>query len=227
MQDAKSIPRRTLLKGTAALGASVLVVGGAGVVGGRAFAEAPAAEENAKSSVGNTQYGFMVDMGRCVDCEMCVAACRENNHLSDETPNRRTVATFLDSTGTNVYVSTSCMHCDEPNCMRVCPAGAISKGEAGIVSVDKDKCIGCKYCYQACPYGVPNYNSEAMDKCDCCLGSGIAPGETPYCVQACIFNALKYGPINELVAQAEGRGLEPVAVGEPCGPNCYLVQGVK
>lgn len=169
------------------------------------------------------QYGFLVDMGKCVGCENCVAACRQYNKLSNDTPNRRTITVFQDSRDENVYVSTSCMHCDEPNCMRVCPAGAITKGEAGIVHVDKQKCIGCKYCYQACPYGVPNYNSEAMDKCDCCLDAGIAPGETPYCVQACIFNALKYGPVDELVAQAEGRGLEPVPVGEPCGPNCYLV----
>ena len=118
------------------------------------------------------------------------------------------------------------MHCDEPNRMRVCPAGAISKGEVGIVHVDKDKCIGCKYCYQACPYGVPNYDEEAMDKCDCCLDAGIAPGETPYCVQACIFNALKYEPIDELVAKAEACS-PPAGGGAPCGPNCYLVRGVN
>jgi len=55
----------------------------------------------------------------------------------------------------------------------------------------------------------------------------VAPGDQPYCAQACIFNALKYGPVDELVAEAEQRGLAPVHVGEPCGPNCYLVRGVK
>lgn len=227
MQDARSISRRGLIAGTAAFGASVLVVGGAVSLGGKAFAEGGETASNNGAEVGGTQYGFMVDMGRCVDCEMCVAACRSQNHLSDETPNRRAVSSFLDSNGMNVYVSTSCMHCDDPNCLRVCPAGAISKSEAGIVHVDKDKCIGCKYCFQACPYGVPNYNSEAMDKCDCCLDAGVAPGDQPYCAQACIFNALKSGPVDELVAEAEQRGLAPVPVGEPCGPNCYLVRGVK
>ena len=62
-----------------------------------------------------------------------------------------------------------------------------------------------------------------MDKCDCCLGAGVAPGDTPYCVQACIFDALKYGPVDELRAEAEARGLAPVPVGEACGPNCLLV----
>lgn len=171
-----------------------------------------------------SQCGFLVDMGKCVGCGKCAVACRQYNHLSPDTPDRRTIATFENARQENVYVSTSCMHCDDPNCMRVCPAGAISKGDAGIVSVDKDKCIGCKYCYQACPYGVPNYNSEAMDKCDCCLGAGIAPGDTPYCAQACMFGALKYGPIEELKESARGKA---VPVGDQCGPNCYLIGEVS
>ena len=74
--------------------------------------------------------------------------------------------------------------------MRVCPAGAISKDAHGIVKVNPDVCIGCKYCFQACPYEVPKYNSVSMDKCDCCQGSGVAIGEDPYCVRACKFGAL-------------------------------------
>ena len=115
------------------------------------------------------------------------------------------------------------MHCADPNCLRVCPAGAISKGEAGIVSVDPDRCIGCKYCFQACPYGVPKYNGVSMDKCDCCLGSGVAPGDTPHCVSACGFGALTYGAMEELQAEATRRHAEAAPVGEECGPSCLLV----
>ena len=207
--------RRQLVGGALGVGAA-LVLGNAIVV--------PALAPKAQAEEPSAQYGFLVDLAKCVGCERCVAACRQENHLSDDTPNRRTVQTFMDSQNMNVYVSTSCMHCAHPSCEQVCPAGAISKGEAGIVSTDKDRCIGCKYCFQACPYGVPNYNEVAMDKCDCCLDAGVAPGETPYCVRACIFDALNYGPIDELVAQAEGRATQ---VGEPNDPSCWLIGEVK
>lgn len=220
MREAQAISRRSLIAGSATLGASALLLGTA-TFGGQAQAEqAPTDSAGVPEGV---QYGFLVDLNKCVGCELCVGACREANQLSEDTPNRRTVQTFMNDNAMNVYVSTSCMHCDDPNCSRVCPAGAISKGAAGIVHVDKDKCIGCKYCYQACPYGVPNYNAVAMDKCDCCLDAGVAPGEIPYCAQACMFDALKYGPVGELRAEAEARGLAPVPVGEECGPNCLLV----
>ncbi len=211
----------TISRRTFAVGA--MVAGSAVVLGGTFSVSAAAADqENDKAPVSD-QYGFLVDMNKCVGCEKCVTACRTYNRLSEDTPNRRVVSVLVNSFGEDVFISTSCMHCDEPNCMRVCPAGAISKGEAGIVSVDKQKCIGCKYCFQACPYGVPHYNSVAMDKCDCCLDAGIEPGQTPYCVQACIFNALTYGPIDELIGTARSRGLAVEAVGKQCDPNCFLV----
>ena len=105
----------------------------------------------------------------------------------------------------------------------MCPAGAITKGDAGIVSTNKDVCIGCKYCFEACPYGVPNYNSVAMDKCDCCLDAGVAPGEEPYCVRACKFGALEYGPLDDLYALAEKQGKTAVPVGEAGAPSCLLI----
>ena len=91
------------------------------------------------------------------------------------------------------------MHCADPACATVCPAGAITKGEAGIVSVNPDRCIGCKYCYQACPFSVPQYNSQSMVKCDCCLGNGVKPGETPHCAEACNFGALHFGMVSDLL----------------------------
>ena len=104
--------------------------------------------------------------------------------------------------------------------MRVCPAGAISKDAHGIVKVNPDVCIGCKYCFQACPYEVPKYNSVSMDKCDCCLSAGIELGEKPYCVRACKFRALNYGTLEELMAGSGGRAKQIEA---PTGPS-YLLQ---
>lgn len=207
------LTRRRLLQGAAFAGASAFIVGAVTL-------PAPASAEDSQDATGvaGVQYGFLVDASKCVNCEKCVAACREANGLSEDTPDRRRIQSFKDKRHHDVTVSTSCMHCADPSCLRVCPAGAIVKGDAGIVSVSKDDCIGCKYCYQACPYEVPRYNSEGMDKCDCCLTAGVAPGDTPYCVQACIFNALQYGPIEELKAKAP----HAVLIAAANDPSCLI-----
>lgn len=217
MQQTMDVSRRTLVKGAFALGASAVIVGGV-MAPRRALAESDSSVADGENT--DVQYGFLTDMSKCVGCELCVDACRKHNQLADDTPNRRRVDAYLDKRGMNAYVSTSCMHCGEPSCLRVCPAGAISKGEAGIVSVDQERCIGCKYCFQACPYEVPRYNSVAMDKCDCCLGAGVSAGEMPYCVRACKFDALHYGPLDELRAQA---GDVAVPIAQANEPSCLLL----
>ena len=216
MREAKLMSRRTLLQASAALGASALVIGGAVAPGAMACADGAATE----GGPGSTQYGFLVDLTKCVNCELCVEACRRENHLSDDTPDRRRISLYVNAKGENVTLSTSCMHCAEPSCLQVCPAGAITKGEAGIVAVDQERCIGCKYCYQACPYEVPRYNSVAMDKCDCCLGAGVPAGGTPHCVRACKFDALRYGPLDDLLASAGGKA---VPIGDPNDPSCLVI----
>ncbi len=216
MREAKLMSRRTLLQASAALGASALVIGGAVAPGAMACADGAATE----GGPGSTQYGFLVDLTKCVNCELCVEACRRENHLSDDTPDRRRISLYVNAKGENVTLSTSCMHCAEPSCLQVCPAGAITKGEAGIVAVDQERCIGCKYCYQACPYEVPRYNSVAMDKCDCCLGAGVPAGGTPHCVRACKFDALRYGPLDDLLASAGGKA---VPIAEPNDPSCLVI----
>ena len=210
------LTRRGLLQGVAFAGASAFIVG-AVTLPAPASAEDVQEAQDAPNAKG-IQYGFLVDISKCVDCEKCVAACREANALPEGAPDRRRIQHFADKRGNDVTVSTSCMHCAEPSCLRVCPAGAIVKGDAGIVSVNKSDCIGCKYCYEACPYDVPRYNAEGMDKCDCCLNAGVMPGEEPRCVQACIFNALEYGPIEELKAKAP----DAVLVAEINNPSCLI-----
>ena len=88
------------------------------------------------------------------------------------------------------------------------------------MTVDHDRCIGCKYCYQACPFGVPHYTSAGMDKCDLCLEAGVALGEAPNCVQACKFRALHFGTIDDLVAGSGGRAKKIEA---STGPSYVLL----
>lgn len=215
------LTRRRLLQGAAFVGASAFIVG-AVTLPAPASAEDTQEAQDAPNAKG-VQYGFLVDISKCVDCEKCVAACREANGIQEGQPDRRHIQHFTDSRGQDVTVSTSCMHCAEPSCLRVCPAGAIVKGYAGIVSVNKNDCIGCKYCYEACPYDVPRYTPEGMDKCDCCLGAGVAPGDVPNCVRACIFGALEYGPIEELKAKAP----DAVLVAEINNPSCLIRNSIS
>jgi anaerobic dimethyl sulfoxide reductase subunit B (iron-sulfur subunit) len=100
------------------------------------------------------------------------------------------------------YLSMSCNHCENPICVRSCPTTAMHKDENGIVSVDHDKCVGCRYCEWGCPYSAPQYNAELgkMTKCDFCRDY-LEQGKDPACVSACPTRALKYGEYEELAAK--------------------------
>ncbi|WP_139651986.1 4Fe-4S dicluster domain-containing protein [Raoultibacter phocaeensis] len=217
MQDDTSIPRRTLLQGAAVLGVSALAGGALALPHDQALAQDGKGSAAVQSG---DQYGFLVRTSNCVDCQECVQACRRANNTPENVPARRTVTQYTTASSQTVYVSTGCMHCAEPACATVCPARAITKGDGGVVSVDPDRCIGCKYCYQACPFSVPHYTSVGMDKCDCCLSAGVALGEKPYCVRACKFRALHYGTLEELMAGSGGRAKQ---IDSPTGPS-YLLQ---
>jgi len=97
-------------------------------------------------------------------------------------------------------LSISCNHCVDPICARNCPTSALFKREDGIVQIDQDRCIGCKYCAWACPYGAPQYNPETgkMGKCDLCADY-VDQGKRPSCVDACPMRALDFGDYDALV----------------------------
>lgn len=197
-----TLDRRSVVKAVTA--ASLLAAGGACVFmvdAAHAEGEGDAeADGGRKDSPFAGRVGFLVKPHNCLNCQACVAACRKFNKTPESRPARRHITKY-EKDGEALFVSTSCMHCEEPACASVCPAGAIKKAEDGVVYVDKERCIGCKYCYQACPFGVPTYSSEAMDKCDCCTLGGTRPGNAPRCAEACNFGALHFGTVDELLAQ--------------------------
>lgn len=159
-------------------------------------------QEEKNNQVTDACYGFWVDAAACVACMSCVNVCKEKNGTDDNDMGRRRIVSYSFSDGSTRFVSLACMHCGNPACLEVCPAGAISKREDGIVVVDQGACIGCKYCQQACPFGIPRYTSKGMDKCDCCLALGREPNEQPFCVSACPADALHFGFLSDLKAQA-------------------------
>lgn len=195
-----ALDRRSAVKIAAA--ASLLAAGGACIF----MVDAAHAEDEGRAEGGREtgpyagRVGFLVKPHNCLNCQACVEACRKFNKTPESRPARRHITKY-EKDGEALFVSTSCMHCEEPACASVCPAGAIKKAEDGVAYVDKDRCIGCKYCYQACPFGVPTYSSAAMDKCDCCTLGGTRPGNAPRCAEACKFGALHFGTVDELLAQ--------------------------
>ena len=195
-----ALDRRSAVKIAAA--ASLLAAGGACIF----MVDAAHAEDEGRAEGGREtgpyagRVGFLVKPHNCLNCQACGEACRKFNKTPESRPARRHITKY-EKDGEALFVSTSCMHCEEPACASVCPAGAIKKAEDGVVYVDKDRCIGCKYCYQACPFGVPTYSSAAMDKCDCCTLGGTRPGNAPRCAEACKFGALHFGTVDELLAQ--------------------------
>lgn len=216
---AESVSRRAALVGVAA-GTLAIVAGSSGSLVRKASAAEPSTGQTEVSpDTASAQYGFLMNASRCINCEKCVEACRLWSRTPGSRPARRRIESYVSPSGKELFVSMSCMHCEKPSCAEVCPAGAISKGPGGIVVVDDELCIGCKYCYQACPFEAPQYDEVGMDKCDCCLGAGVTPGELPHCVRACKTQALRFGELDDLLALSE----RVRRIGGPTEPSCVLV----
>ncbi len=162
------------------------------------------------------QMAFYFNASACTGCRVCAIACKDRSSLPVGI-NWRHVRNYAgggwvpdpDNRGflipSNIFAystSTSCMHCQNPACVNVCPTTAMHKREDGVVLVDASKCIGCRYCEWACPYGAPQFSEEkgVMTKCDFCQDLQ-AQGQNPACVDACVMRALDFGELSELQAK--------------------------
>jgi sulfite dehydrogenase (quinone) subunit SoeB len=196
------------------------------------------------------KLGLVIDLDTCVGCHACAVSCKEWNAggiagpLTDEQPYGREPsgvwfnrvhsyevaagAQAARPTGSEpaltLHFPRSCLHCETPACVTVCPTGASYKrAEDGIVLVDEDKCIGCKLCSWACPYGAREYSEVegVMKKCTLCVdriyNEHLPESERqPACVQACPTRARHFGDlgdpeskVSKLVAERGGVALMP------------------
>lgn len=170
-----------------------------------------------------TQVGFFIDVTKCIGCKTCVIACKDKNDL-EVGRNFRRVYSFETGEFPNprlAHLSISCNHCDKPKCVENCPTTAIYKRkEDGVVLIDHDKCVGCKYCEWNCPYEAPQYSEELgrMTKCDTCIDLR-EDGEEPVCVTSCPMRAIEFGPIAELRKKhgtnSDIRGLPSSSITKP------------
>ena len=157
------------------------------------------------------RLGMVIDLKRCIGCYGCQIACKAEHGSRPGTTYARVIrrewGTFPDVHRLSVPVL--CMHCKNPPCVPVCPTGASYKRpEDGIVLVDYDKCIGCKYCSWACPYGVREIDErqKVMKKCTLCVDriydSALPPSERrPACVIACPTSARLFGDIHDAASE--------------------------
>ncbi|WP_296140036.1 DMSO/selenate family reductase complex B subunit [uncultured Tessaracoccus sp.] len=186
------------------------------------------------------QLAFTFDQSLCTGCKACQIACKDKHDLPVGVTWRR-VAEYSGggwqeheaegSWGQDVwtyYTSISCNHCADAICMEVCPSTAMRRGENGVVYVDPEVCIGCRYCEMACPYGAPQPDPDRgiMTKCDFCRDR-IAAGEDPACVAACPTRALGYGEYDEVKAKGEGAGFEPLPDPSTTRPNLVVIPHPK
>lgn len=152
-----------------------------------------------------TTYAFLLDLGRCIGCQACVAACKTGNELPTGVQYihliEQTRGTFPNLQGG--FKNHRCYHCADAACVSVCPTGALFKQE-GLTRLNRDKCSGCTYCVDACPFGVPVMFEDRSSKCDACA-EVVAAGGQPWCVKTCPSHALMYGEREAILAEAHTR----------------------
>lgn len=147
------------------------------------------------------QYAMVIDTRRCIGCHACTVACKSEFDVPMGV-NRSWVEYTEKGSFPNVdrsFLPRLCNQCTYPACVPVCPTGATWKRkEDGIVVIDPDICIGCKYCIHACPYDARFLNPKTgvADKCDFCLHR-VKQGLVPSCVNTCMGRARIFGDVND------------------------------
>lgn len=147
-------------------------------------------------------YAIVIDLNRCIGCHGCEIACKNENGIAlgedwNKVIDRGPFGDYPDLE--MYYLPVMCQQCQNSPCTNVCPTGASYRDEdTNVVLVNKEICIGCKYCMMACPYGVRAWNEEerVVEKCTLCSHLTVT-GELPMCVRTCSAGARFYGDIDD------------------------------
>jgi len=194
-------------------------------------------------------YGVLFDGTRCIGCRACSVACKSWNENSAKVEKKTSVeggiqgkAVVSSDTFTFMryreigegddfkwaFTKIQCMHCLKPGCATACIVAALHRDkQTGAVTYDKGKCIGCRYCMVACPFGIPTYEWEKrmpwIRKCTFCSDrlNEAENGMAPACVTACPTRALVFGDRDELIEEAHRR-IDESKADDPAGVGKYV-----
>ncbi|HWI62250.1 MAG TPA: 4Fe-4S dicluster domain-containing protein, partial [Symbiobacteriaceae bacterium] len=197
------ITRRKLVTGAAAIGAGLAL----GPIAG------PIRKARAATTVAKDPPSVLYDLTQCAGCHLCEIACQVNKGL----PPEKALLSFRTGAETDVPKGAwairrqQCMHCIDPACVAACPVAAMFKTEEGPVIYKDERCLGCRYCMNACPFNVPTFdwNSGLLDqalirKCDFCYARQ-KEGKQPACIEACPTKSVIFGKRSEMLAEAKKR----------------------
>lgn len=183
--------------------------------------------------------GILTDVTKCIGCNECVVACKRTYGLPPSLPRRWQKPDGLSARNwTSImriedrFVRKQCRHCLEPACASACPVAALQKQADGPVTYDSGRCMGCRYCMLACPYGIPRYEWDSpvpyIRKCILCHDR-IKQGKQkePACTEACQFGATIFGERDDLLEEAKRRveanpGLRLYGDQDEVGGTCVL-----
>lgn len=166
-------------------------------------------------------HSMLYDAVKCVGCRACQQACKARSKLPyepdatglyeaprDLAANTWTIIKLFEGEKQSSFVKQQCMHCIDPACVSVCPVAALEKTPEGPVIYHKERCIGCRYCMAACPFGIPKSQWDKalplIQKCDFCADR-LAAGGQPACSEACPTGALIHGTRSQMLETAHGR----------------------
>ena len=157
---------------------------------------------------------LLYDATRCIGCLACEGACAEKNGLpyDDAIAAEKSTSdhklTYVAVGSGEKYLRRMCQHCVDPSCVSACPVGALQKRTDGPVVYDVSRCMGCRYCMVACPFGMPKYEWSkvlpGVRKCILCPDR-VAAGGVTACTEACPAEATVFGDRDELIREAHRR----------------------
>src|SRR3990170_3549438 len=180
------------------------------------------------------RYGFAIDQRTCIGCHACTVACKTEHEIP--LGQFRTWVKYVDSgtfpDSTRDFAVMRCNHCTDAPCVTICPTHALVKRDDGIVDFDKDNCIGCKSCMQACPYDAIYIDAETNTaaKCNFCAHR-VDEGLEPACVTVCPTHSIWVGDLDDGESGISRLVRDnPVSVRAPeqrTGPNVFYLGAAK